>query len=110
MRIVLAYVTALVLGLSAQVAAAYEALGPGVISCGTWTTERRTPSSITANMAESWVLGFLSGIGFIGQNGSDPLRGFHADAVRGWIDDYCKANPLDTVGKAAGMFYLAHPH
>jgi hypothetical protein len=109
MRTVLACLVMLVLGLSAQVACAYEALGPGVISCGTWTAERRTPNAITAVMAESWVLGFLSGIGFVGQSGSDPLHGSHAEAVSAWIDNYCKANPLDSVGKAATMFYFAHP-
>jgi hypothetical protein len=46
-------------------AQAYMALGPGTRSCGTWTKDRRDDPT-AALMHASWVLGFLSGIGYIG--------------------------------------------
>ena len=27
-----------------------------------------------------------------------------------WIDNYCKANPIEPIEIAAKQFYVAHPH
>jgi hypothetical protein len=59
---------------------------------------------------EQWVLGFLSGIGFKGQAEDNPLQGTDNDGVFAWIDDYCRAHPVENISDAASAFYHAHPH
>jgi hypothetical protein len=57
----------------------------------------------------SWVLGFLSGVGYI--NGDyDPLRGLDANAVEAWLDHYCQAHPSEKLSEAAAAFIAEHPH
>jgi hypothetical protein len=64
---------------------------------------------IDAISDENWVTGFLSGVGFVGEYGADPLNGMDADGVWAWIDNYCSANPIKDIADAAGQFYFAHP-
>jgi hypothetical protein len=111
MRIVVAGLVIIATGLcEAPPAAAYKLIGAGVDSCGTWTADRRLPQSFAAAQDEQWVLGFLAGIGFVGQGGDNPLDGLDADAVWAWFDNYCQANPLLHISQAAAAFYGAHPH
>lgn len=111
MKIVLAcLVMCYGLAMETRPAEACRLMGAGTISCGKWTTDRRDPKSTLALLDASWVVGFLSGIGWVGQNGDDPLRGLDGEAVWAWIDNYCKANPLDSLDTAAVRFYFAHPH
>lgn len=111
MRIVLAclvVVIGIISGLGA--AAAYHQIGAGIDSCGTWTADRSNPRGVAALQDEQWVVGFLSGVGFVNQDGDDPLIGVDAEAVWAWIDNYCHANPLASIARAAAQFYMAHPH
>jgi len=82
--------------------------GAGAGSCGTWVEDRRAAPR-SAELDLSWVLGFLSGIGFMGAVGDDPLNGVDADGVRAWIDNYCAAHPLINIEQAAAAFSIAHP-
>lgn len=81
----------------------YWTIGPGNESCGTWTTDHLLPNSVSTYMADSWVTGFLSGIGSA-VAGADPLRGTDSNGVVGWIDNYCRAHPVETVAGAATAF------
>jgi len=91
------------------VAGAFRTIGEGGSSCGTWTAERHSTSRGRFGV-ESWILGFLSGIGYVGDNGDDPLKGMDADGVQAWIDNYCQNHPIDHIMDAARAFYLVHPH
>ena len=95
--------------IDAAAAAPFHIIGPGLSSCGTWVANRGGHSSSGAGIYESWVVGFLSGIGFVNDHGADPLNGVDAEAVWAWVDNYCGANPLDTIEKATIQFYIAHP-
>jgi hypothetical protein len=96
----------------------WMAIGAGATSsCGTWTAHRYTYQTHGAiqdvnNAVQegAWVYGFLSGVGFAGLDGADPLRGVDGDAVLAWIDNYCRSNPLKKIAEAAMAFSLAHPH
>jgi hypothetical protein len=57
-----------------------------------------------------WLLGFLSGIGYVNRDGDDPLDGVDAEGVWAWIDNYCRSYPIQKIGDAAAAFYRAHPH
>lgn len=93
-----------------QTAHAYESIGAGNVSCGTWVADHRFPNSNKANQEEEWVVGFLTGMAYEGD--VDPLRGTDFDGVVGWIDNYCVANPVKDVLDAAAAFarYRAQAH
>lgn len=95
------------LGVATPTAAQFMMIGAGTVSCGRWTALRRSGSALGA---EQWILGFLSGIGYIGDIGVDPLRGTDADGVWGWIDNYCISNPTENLEKAGVAFRFDHPH
>jgi hypothetical protein len=79
-------------------------IGAGLASCGTWTADHRL-GDVVAD--EQWVVGFLSGMGYSAV--ADPLGGTDFAGVIAWIGNYCAANPLDSILKAAGAFARAHP-
>lgn len=71
-------------------------LGPGAITCGTWTQDRRTDKYPAAL---GWALGFISSYNHY--MNKDVFGNADALAVAGWIDNYCAANPLDSVYNAS---------
>ena len=91
-------------------AGAYNLIGAGTDSCGTWLRDHHRHDTDAAHQDDQWVLGFLSGIGFVADKGDNPLNGVDADAVWAWIGNYCRANPLVSINGAATAFYKAHPH
>jgi hypothetical protein len=100
---------------SAAEAADFSFIGTGHSSCGSWTASRRTGQ---ASLPEQWILGFLSGVGDVSASNAnavggvterDPLNGVDAQAVWAWVDNYCRANPLDKVVRAGEAFVAAHP-
>jgi hypothetical protein len=102
------------LAADATEASAYTIAGAGTHSCVSWSAHRREfnlGSQVTKDSQQeaSWVLGFLSGIGFIHNGGDDPLRDVDAEGVWAWIDSYCQARPIDKISQAAQGFYLARP-
>jgi hypothetical protein len=110
MRIVLAcLVVAVGLAAGPRTANAYMAIGAGLSSCGAWTADRRNPSGVAALEDSQWVVGFLSGMGFVHANDDDPLVGVDAEAVLAWIDNYCRAKPLEKIEHATIQFYQTHP-
>lgn len=90
-------------------AVAYSLIGAGTDSCGTWLSDHHHHGGDAAHQDEQWVVGFLSGIGFVGDRGDNPLNGLDAGAVWAWITNYCRANPLVGINDAAAAFYRAHP-
>jgi hypothetical protein len=87
---------------------AYQIVGPGVSSCATWTADRRSDSDM-ADLDLSWILGFLSGVGYVAAPDQDPLHGLDRAAVPAWVDRYCEAHPLDAIATAAEVFVREHP-
>ena len=106
MRIVLACMVVAVLA-PAEATMANNVIGAGIDSCGRWTADRQPVRGVSAAQDEQWVLGFLSAIGYATADG--PLDGVDAQAVLAWVDNYCRANPLDHIMDAAHAFYQAHP-
>jgi hypothetical protein len=82
-------------------------MGAGLAPCGKWTEERRhSPAHEYIN----WIFGFLSGVGYAGPSEVDPLRGVDSPGLKAWVDNYCRAHPLERIVDAAKTFTLAHPH
>ena len=81
---------------------AYDIVGAGAWSCAAWTDARK---GVRSDTTEQWALGFLSGIGFLGQDrGVEPLRGLAPQTVSEWLDWYCRSHPKDTIAHAAEKF------
>lgn len=64
----------------------------GQPDCGGWIKEPN-------NARKAWVLGFVSGLNSddIFKNALDKINS--AEQIFLWMDNYCKANPLQRVGR-----------
>ncbi len=69
---------------------------PGTESCGSWTAAQ---DSVTKGLKVAWLLGFVSGYNWY-RTGEDVTSDPHG--LVAWVDNYCLANPLDVIVKAAG--------
>jgi hypothetical protein len=92
-------------GASAQGRSVY---GFASFSCGQWQQLRTAKDMGSLLQLEAYVAGFLSGYNsastgpdFIAGTANDKGVGFYA-----WIDNYCRANPLDVLSQA--MFGLKY--
>ena len=74
----------------------YTVFGVGNRSCGAWLEERRKDSILSYSYMH-WLTGFLSGVGWKG----DDVRTVDAAAMNAWIDNYCRTHPLENIAKAA---------
>ena len=87
--------------------------GNGNASCGNWMAARASaPGDGLARdhpLQVQWVFGFLTGVGVFGRT-FDPLKNVDAQGVLAWMDNYCQANPIDSIATAAADFVLQHPH
>jgi hypothetical protein len=74
-------------------------VGFGSRSCGYWTQVRTSPGASRAG-PETWVAGFVSGMN---QDPThlDALDETDYDGLMAWIDNDCKAYPLQQIADAA---------
>jgi hypothetical protein len=70
---------------------------PTADSCATWTSYRK---SNDAAPLEGWILGLVTGANAYGDTGGDIAPGVTGAGLFGWVDQYCAANPLDSVTQA----------
>ena len=89
------------LSLASTTAVAQTMIGPLQNSCETWTEVRRTRQTQTSQALEFWVTGFLSGANVFDDTDINFLKGMDSNAIYAWIDNYCKANPLERLPDAA---------
>lgn len=75
-------------------------LAYGGQSCGDWTKERHSNSGAAVAM-ESWTLGYITGFNAYGLPDTvataDVSGNASSEALFAWLDNYCRANPLDTL-------------
>lgn len=75
--------------------------GAGLESCGTWTKARQG-DPIERQIVEAWVDGYLAGSN-LGSSRPDALYGRDANGIYGWMDNYCRNNPLKAIVAAATL-------
>jgi hypothetical protein len=80
----------------------YAAVGIGTSSCLFWTKEREIKQSFSW---DQWLLGFVSGAG---SRGISPLTDPDGVQVLAWIENYCRANPLDQLATAGHAYVTVH--
>jgi hypothetical protein len=90
---------------------------PQKSSCGAWTAASLAPKTeeIHFRILGWWLQGFLSGVGVTHGLAPDglpyyPLKGMDSPGVFAWIDNYCKAHPIENIDDAGWAFVVAHPH
>jgi hypothetical protein len=79
----------------------WSATAIGVIDCGQWVQDQsKTQQRISDR---SWLIGFLSGLNQndFYKNAFDKVSS--AQQVYLWMDNYCKANPLQNVADGGEM-------
>jgi hypothetical protein len=87
-------------------------IGEGLDSCGTWVAER---NDAYFGLKAQWVLGFLSGMNMRANvdgvaTTSDPIKQLDYQAALVWMDNYCKAHPIEKIGNAAAALMLELEH
>ena len=70
----------------------YTTYGPGGGSCGKWLIEDDRSFNL------SWVLGFVSGVGW---SGGRTLKETDVAGIEAFIDKHCAAHPVDNIASAA---------
>ncbi len=81
-------------------AAEYTTLAYGGIKCEAWANVRSGKPNEAA-VYEAWILGFVSAYNAFVFKGPNVAAGSDFDALRGMVDDFCKAHPKDDLDSAA---------
>lgn len=69
----------------------------GVRSCGEWFSNKS--SYLLKSNQESWLLGYLSGLASV--TGKDFITGTENSTLFQWVDDFCRAKPIEEIDSAA---------
>jgi hypothetical protein len=74
-------------------------IGAGGNSCGTWTTEKKSPRRLEH---EAWLVGYLSAANrFAPGAGGNLTNGVEGRGLIAWMDNYCSGHPLDMIETGA---------
>ena len=72
---------------------------PSADSCADWVLEREQPEGHGQRL-QGWLLGFVSGYNAYGSSSGNVANGGNGTALLAWVDNYCRANPLDVLPQA----------
>jgi hypothetical protein len=61
--------------------------------CGQWIKDTEGMKSYN----RMWLVGFMSGLNFGDEQRRDSLAKVSAEQIYLWMDNYCKANPLENL-------------
>ena len=73
----------------------------GQVACAQWTNSPQVRATM-----RHWVMGYMSGFNMNVLNEVDILYGYTTEGVIGWIDKYCRENPLELL--TTGVVQLTH--
>ncbi len=83
---------------ASDIKGSYMIYGSGTASCGTWIESRKM---ISNGVGPQWLAGFLTAFNLYGYWEEDIGKGIDINGLAGWIDNYCKNNPLDNLARAS---------
>ena len=76
----------------------------GFVSCGTWVDYKEKNNKVGIIAAERWLTGYLSG--FSVAQDIDVLVDADLKSLSLWMDNYCRANPLDSISDGGLALFL----
>jgi hypothetical protein len=76
---------------------------PGHDSCGDWTSHRKSRDN---QILEGWVLGYVTAANVYGDNDGLLGTGSGSTGMLAWVDQYCAANPLDSIFAASAKLVV----
>lgn len=82
-------------------AAGRAIFGAGLLSCGEWQKFKATNDRASLFQMQAWVDGFLSGQNLMSEAPDILVDKPNSTAFYAWIDNYCAANPLDSIAQAS---------
>ncbi len=62
--------------------------------CGQWIKEDKEYQKA---LSQTWLLGYMTGLNLADTQGRDSLRKVSAQQIFLWMDNFCKARPLENV-------------
>ena len=66
----------------------------------------RQQNSANYILAKNWLLGFITGTGYVASLTNVCLKDATSERLIAWIDDYCRNNPREEIASAARMLFL----
>lgn len=82
-------------------AAGRAIFGAGLLSCGEWQKFKTTNDRASLFQMQAWVDGFLAGQNLMSEAPDILINKPNSAAFYARIDNYCVANPLDSIAQAA---------
>lgn len=73
-------------------------------SCGDWVISKEQSNKGEYVINLTWFTGYMSGLA-AGMN-ADVLQGVDGNSIMVWVDNYCKANPLQYLSSAGIDLFL----
>lgn len=73
----------------------------GAISCGEWVAYQANTKSFAQ---QYWLSGFISGMAAGARE--DILDGVSGESLTLWVDNYCRANPLEDTFSAGILLFM----
>lgn len=72
----------------------------GMVDCGVWVKAQ-------SGQDRWWLGGYISGLNaaLVTSGAPDPLDAISIQQLYLWVDNYCRANPLHNLSKAANTLY-----
>jgi hypothetical protein len=87
----------------------------GSRSCAEWHQNRSSQNNANRSLtdivlnaaAESWAIGFLSGLNAMSSDSKDVLHGVDRNVVIDWVDQFCRRNPSSDTYEAVFKLWVA---
>jgi hypothetical protein len=89
----------------------YMVVGMGAKSCGSFIEASRNNSKTTYLRFETWLTGYLSAYNRDTSQTYDIRGGSDLDGINVWLENYCRANPLETyIDAVYQLTYIMYPN
>lgn len=81
------------------------------IPCEAYLQERWDPEGVRYKQIQAWISGYVTAYNGWQLDTHDILGGGNVASVESWVENYCKANPLNTLSNAmAELVTGLHSH
>jgi len=79
-------------------------IGDGQLSCGAWTQRKEVKAQYYQQ--EQWLWGYITAYNFFVDPNGNVSNNIDGYGLAGWMDNFCLANPLQTVLQGANSLIV----